>query len=116
MAMRDFDLLWEAARLAFKRKDMRSHYVGAIGWRADGTRVRAHNSPAPEKEPSIHAEARLVHKLDVGATVWVARMSRIGQLALAKPCPNCERALRGRGVRRVYYSTGPDSFEFLDFG
>ena len=114
MALRDWDILWEAANLAFKRRDKRSHFVGAIGVRADGTRVASYNSPAPMKEPSIHAEARLSRKLDVGATVWVARMSCNGHLAMAKPCPRCEKALRLRGVRRVIYSTGPESFECLD--
>lgn len=113
MARKDLDLLSQAARLGSKRKDERSFWVGALGLRADGTFVASYNGAARDKCPHIHAETRLCSKLDVGATVWVARAARNGDLAMAKPCPNCERVMRNKGVRRVVYSTGPASFEVM---
>jgi len=109
----DLGLLEQAARLGSKRKDERSFWVGALGLRADGAFVSSYNGAARDKCAMIHAETRLCSKLDVGAIVWVARASRNGDLAMAKPCHNCERMLRRRGVRKVVYSTGPDSFEVL---
>lgn len=112
---KDLQMLHRAAAVASKRRDQRSFLVGAVGLRADGALVHAHNGADTDVSATIHAEVRLSKKLDVGATVWVARAARLnGQLALAKPCPNCERVLRRNGVRRVVYSTGPDSFEVLN--
>lgn len=111
---KDFERLVEAGCFATRRRDRRAYYVGAIGLRSDGALVRATNGPAERPFPAIHAEARLIQKLDVGATVWVARSLKNGHLALAKPCPDCERALRRRGVKKVIYSTGPQAFEVLN--
>ena len=105
--------LEEAARLAARDRDGRSYFVGAVGLRRDGARVAARNGHARFPEPAAHAEARLCQKLDVGATVWVARMTSGGRWALAKPCPHCEVTLRRRGVARVVYTTGPDSYEVV---
>lgn len=114
MSQKNLAKLIEAAIFAVKRLDQRIHRVGAIGLRSDGTLVKSKNSPSTQKEPLIHAEARLVQKLDVGSTVWVARLNRSGDLALAKPCIHCEKALKHRGVKRVIYSTGPNSFQVMD--
>lgn len=115
MAQKDRTLLRRAAEHAAKRRDERSYFVGAVGLRSDGAFVVASNGPSMAPCPSTHAEARLAQKLDMGATVWVARMTRGGNLALAKPCPNCERLLRLRGVERVVYSTGPTTYETLSW-
>jgi deoxycytidylate deaminase len=112
MARNEYFLI-KAAEVASKRKDQRSFWVGAVGRRADGVYVCSFNGAAQNKCPEIHAEARLCMKLDVGATVWVARMSKNGEMANAKPCPNCERRMRNQGVKKVYYTTGPDGYECI---
>jgi hypothetical protein len=111
---KDFDILMRTAGIASKRRDLRSFLVGATGLRSDGAMVHAYNGAAPDKCAHIHAEARLCAKLDVGATVWVARATKDGSLALAKPCANCERIMRRKGVKRVIFSTGPDSYEVMN--
>lgn len=55
-----------------------------------------------------HAEVVALGKLwpskRVGTTVISLRMGRDGRLGMAKPCPECSRALKEAGVTRVYYS------------
>jgi cytidine deaminase len=81
------------------------HYrLGAVGIRTDGAIVTASNIPNRQPESHAHAETRLVRKLDWGSTVYVVRIRRDGQLALARPCRRCQSAMRLRGVRYCYYS------------
>lgn len=105
--------LQKAIDFATKRKDARCFFVGAVGIRADGAVVRARNEAAERRLPCAHAEARLIKKLGKGSpVVYVARYSP-GQKswALAKPCPDCERALKRAHVKRVVFTTGPNTFE-----
>lgn len=44
-------------------------------------------------------------------SILVYRETARGNLALAKPCAACERAIRDFGIRHVYYS-GKDSFVY----
>lgn len=114
MSRRDENYLALAGRYGSKRRDMRTFHVGAVGLRADGAVVYARNEAKERQAGDAHAEARLAQKLDVGAEVWVARVSREdGSMKIAKPCKHCERALRRRGVRRVVYTTGPNTFDWL---
>jgi len=99
-----------AARYAY-RDDMRNHCVGAVAVRSDGKLVHARNSPVIETSLTqftrirlSHAECRLALKLDVNAIVYVARVTKDGKFALAKPCRMCQDALRQRGVKIVYYT------------
>lgn len=104
-----------AGRIAKSKKDKRTFLLGAIGIRRDGAMVSAYNSAATSPTPAAHAEARLVKKLDHNATVYVARIALgTGEFAMAKPCHNCERALRSRGVKRVYYTIGPKEYGIMD--
>ncbi len=104
-----------AARLTMSKKDRRQFLLGAVGIRHDGTMVSAINAPTEVPQARAHAETRLCRKLDVGSVVFVARcMKGTGQFALAKPCPSCLLAMRSRRVKRVYYTTGPDSYEVLN--
>lgn len=109
--MRQF--LNQATEFAIKRKDGRCFFVGAVGVRADGARVFARNEAAEGRKPCAHAEARLVRKLGRGASVvFVARYSPGNKAwALAKPCPDCERALRRAHVKKVVYTVGPDLYQ-----
>jgi hypothetical protein len=109
-----------ASRVSIKGNWRRKSHVGAIGIRTDGTVVQAWNgSPGGttyERCPSAHAEARLVRKLDAGSIVYVARVRKEdGKMALSKPCKDCERVLRRRGIKRVEYSINEHEFGVLEF-
>jgi len=60
--------------------------------------------------PSQHAEARLARKLDYGSVVYVSRTLKNGDVALAKPCARCYAILRGKGVRKVFYTINESEY------
>jgi len=66
-----------------------------------------------KRMPSMHAEARLTRKLDFYSTVYVARTMKLG-LGLARPCPDCQRALRRKRVTRVYYTISDNEYGVLE--
>ncbi len=109
-----------ASRLSIKGYWGRKSHMGAVGIRKDGTVVQSWNiSPGGttfERCFSGHAEARLARKLDSGSTVYVARVRRDnGKMAMAKPCPNCERILKNRGVIKVLYTVNDNEYGVLEF-
>lgn len=84
---------------------IKRHYrLGAVGIRNDGAIVTSNNIPSQGVLANTHAEARVVRKLDQGSTVYVVRIQRNGELTLARPCNSCQKAMRGRGVKKCYYS------------
>ncbi len=93
----------------------RAHRIGAIGARHDGTIVKARNEKTRIPTPCAHAEARLVNKLGMYAPlVIVLRVSKQHNgLAMAKPCPDCENALRQHKVQRVLYSDDDGELKVL---
>lgn len=60
------------------------------------------------KGVSCHAEVAALNSarktnLD-GATIYVARVLRDGTPAMSKPCNECQKALKARGVKKVFYT------------
>lgn len=106
-------MLSQAAVVSRLKKDDRRFYIGAIGIRSDGTKVRACNGNPKEPTRQHHCEFRLSRKLDKGAVVFVSRTLGDGSLGCAKPCNDCEKVLRTVGVRKVYYSV-PNGFGCLE--
>ena len=104
-----------AGRTATKRDhDARDYWLGAVGVRGDGVIVMSANGPAPDKTREVHAEYRLSKKLDYGATVYVARVRMVdGKFGKARPCADCQNALRAKKVKKVFYTLGPDEFGIL---
>lgn len=98
-----------------EREEPKAYRFGGIGVRADGAVVKSRNGSGLGPVPEHHCEARLCRKLTPGSTVYVARVSRAGDWALARPCANCERLLRNRGVARCYYTIAPDEYGVLVF-
>lgn len=98
-----------------KEEPGKNYRFGGLGLRADGAIVRARNGLAPEPAPEHHCEARLARKLTPGSTIFLARVSRAGEWALARPCQNCERLLRNKGVLRCYYTIAPDEYGVMVF-
>jgi tRNA(Arg) A34 adenosine deaminase TadA len=97
-----------------KTGDLRSFYIGAVGIRSDGLIVTAKNLSCEDKFPPAHAEARLARKLDKNSIVFVARVTKGGQIGLAKPCTKCQTVIRNKGVTRVYYTIDVNSFGYLE--
>lgn len=69
--------------------------------------------------PHLHAEAAVIMAagFDVAenSTIYVARVRRNGELAMARPCEEiCIPLMRETGVRRAVFTTanGVDSIEF----
>lgn len=95
----------------------RDYFLGAIGLRKDGVVVMARNESTQCKTPAAHAEARLVKKLGKHAKiVVVVRVSKGSrELAMAKPCRHCEKALRNFKVKRVYFTTPGSGLDYMDF-
>lgn len=93
----------------------RNFMLGCIGVRSDGAVVASCNGSATSPEPTAHAEARTIRKLDRGAVVYVARIRRDNGLpAMAKPCSVCESKLRAKGVRKVYYTISENEWGTID--
>lgn len=104
------------ARKYAAKKDHRSYIFGAVAKRRDGTLVFSRNIPNCEKNWHCHAEARISRKLDIGAIVYVVRVSReTGKLICSRPCQHCEKALRQAGVRRCLYSISETEYGVLEF-
>jgi deoxycytidylate deaminase len=62
----------------------------------------------PKTQAAVHAEVaalRAAGSTDLrGATIFVARANKQGIPRMSKPCPNCQTALRERGVKKVIYT------------
>ncbi|MFE3585814.1 tRNA-specific adenosine deaminase [Streptomyces vinaceus] len=85
--------------------------VGAV--LAKGGRVLSHasnrrrNSPWVDfKNATFHAEVALLRRYcpPPGAVVYVARIDRRGQPALARPCTRCQQVLANHGITLVHYT------------
>jgi len=102
-----------AARIAFENNgsDNRSFFLGAVGQRNDGVIMTARNISATDYAPKHHAEARLSRKLTPDSVVWVARVAKKdGSWAMARPCNGCQLRMRIVGVRKVFYTIGPNEW------
>lgn len=110
--------LLKAAQIAAESKDrLKNFRLGCVGLRRDGVFVFASNVVAPENpSPSSHAEARVLRKCGKGAIIWVARILRNGTWAMAKPCKNCQSLIKNLGVKKVYFTVGPDEWDVWEPG
>jgi len=107
-----FDYLEMAGRLAQSKDDGRSFLLGAVGIRGlDGVMVSAINSITERPDRKIHAEYRLCKKLTPRSIIYIARfkLDNTG-FGMAKPCKNCQKVIRSRGVLRVYYTIDNETF------
>ena len=66
---------------------------------------------------STHAENDALKRCGStkGATIYVARVGRNGQPALARPCKQCRKLLLEAGIRRAIYTIGAHEFGILNF-
>lgn len=104
-------LLNMAAKIAQGGDKKKSYLLAAVIKRKDGAIVIAENIITKEQNPQAHAEYRALRKADLGCELYVARVLRKnGQWAMARPCKHCQAIIRNKGVRRVYYTIGPNEF------
>jgi deoxycytidylate deaminase len=64
-----------------------------------------------------HAEKRALAKVSEEikgqCDLWSIRVNKLGNLALAKPCENCQILLRASGIKNVYFSNNAGEIEFM---
>lgn len=94
-------------------KGDRNFYVGAVTNRKDGTYICSPNGSAEKPNAYHHAESRLVRKLDMADTVYVARIKKNGERAIARPCIGCALFLRSKLVKRVIYTISDEEYGVL---
>ena len=88
----------------------RKYRIGAVGIRSEGTAVFASNISTRVPNPDAHAEKRLVKKLNEGAIVFVVRITRDNKFANARPCATCRKAMKRRGIKKIFYSISEHEF------
>lgn len=102
--------LYKAAKIAEKHTYKR-YPMAAIARRADGAIVSAINHNTVGKNPAQHAEARVLRKCDIGAVLYVARISKqTKKWLMAKPCPDCQRLIKRYKVKEVYYTISENEY------
>ncbi len=103
-----------AAVVSRLRRDDRHFYIGGVGVRLDGTIVKACNGNPKEPTRQHHCEYRLSRKLGRGGVVFLCRTLGSGELGMARPCVDCEKLLRDRGIKKVYYSVSSNEYGCLE--
>lgn len=60
-----------------------------------------------ERHYEGHAERRVLRHFsdNESAELYVARVTRDGHIALAKPCERCMKAIHTKNIKRIYYTT-----------
>ena len=99
-----------ASKVAANGDELRQYRLAAVGIRSDGVVVTSCNTRCRQPQKEAHAETRLARKLNRNSVVFVVRILRNGDLASARPCFNCQTALRRRGVGRIYYSISESEY------
>jgi tRNA(Arg) A34 adenosine deaminase TadA len=114
MNNRTWDYFELAGKIAISKNDNRGFLLGGIAIRNDGAMVSAVNSISQEPDRRAHAEYRLAQKIDTGSTIYVARVRLLnGEFAMAKPCHACEKILRSKRVRKIYYTISNNEYGVL---
>ena len=107
------DLLLFAGNVALSDddKDPRGFWIGAVGIRKDGTMVFSKNGSffsstnVYQSVPQVHAEGRVLRKMDYGGILYVARVARKDfSLKMARPCQMCQVRIKSKGIKKVYYT------------
>jgi len=100
--------------LLSKNSNHHSHRMAAvvlnkkipISW--SWNEIKTHpRSPTPWKmcHAEINALINLDYEISKGCTIIVYRENRNGELAEAKPCSYCEKMIKDKGIKKVYYTS-----------
>lgn len=92
--------------------------VLSIGWnqmdRTHPAQLSTYDSRRQGWVPGLHAEVHAClgfEQAPRGSSLWVARITRDGQPALAAPCDLCLSYLSHLKVERVWFTTGMESMK-----
>lgn len=88
----------------------KNSFFGIIGIRNDGAMIVSSNVRTKSPCHSAHAEYRLLKKCDAGSTIWIVRILKNGNWAMAKPCVRCQSLIKNKRVNKVYYSISPGHY------
>ena len=108
--MKYLELATRVAKANFTSGNDKHFLFGAVCLRDDGAIVVASNIRTANPLRMAHAEARCLRKAGQGSTLWLVRINRLGQWAMAKPCPQCQNLIRHKKTKRVYYTVGTDTY------
>lgn len=90
---------------AMIRKSGRTISVG-INYEVNDPKYLEHDTV--KLHASVHAEVAAMNackKVNLtGATLFVARVDKRDNPAMSKPCENCQKMMRARGIKKVYYT------------
>lgn len=104
-------LLKKAATLALKNREKKNFHLACIAKREDGVFVYSVNTGVmSQPTPSGHAEYRVLQKSGQNAILWVARVYKNGDWAMAKPCRKCKAFIKNKKVKKVYYTIAPNEY------
>ena len=85
-------------------------YNGSVLMSAKANSYKTHPKLLPfTNYPHLHAEQAVILSVGFnqchGTTLFVSRVLKDGNIAMAKPCEVCQELIRYAGVRRVFYTT-----------
>lgn len=120
----------KAALLALPKNDFdlkKSFWLASIGIRSDGVEVFAKNQAvnigtcndeglrSHQKIALSHAECRTLRKMDLGGTLFVARISKDFNennidFKMARPCEMCIRKIKKSKIKKVYYTINNNQY------
>lgn len=100
---------------AAEKSDHEKWKLGSVIWRGGSVLStgfnRIRNDPSVVEDEkyfhcTVHAEADAIRNAGdtIGAKLFVARVTKGGNLALAKPCLRCMEVIRDNGIKKVYYT------------
>ena len=122
VSCKDFSFLRQAAKQAFYSNHHRFR-LGAIVVKSgrvlsQGTNISKKGPATPPYRESIHAEVVAIRnaKITEGGTLYVARLSSLDHMAVAKPCEYCVEHMLENGIQRVVFSVSNNHAEsyYLD--
>jgi deoxycytidylate deaminase len=98
--------------------------IGSVVWRGGSVLGKGYNryrnNPSVVEHEkyfhcSVHAEVDALRNAGDtdGAKLFVARVTRGGNLALAKPCSRCMETIRDHGIKKVYYTDELGEWKFF---
>lgn len=102
-----------ARKLSYK-SDYHSHRLGAVIVRGGdiigvGFNKRKTHPMSKTRFNNIHAELSAVLNSGLetlhGCDIYIYRETKLGQVALARPCAHCAEMLRQLSISNVYYTT-----------
>ena len=116
LSNRDWNMLNRSAAIAMNSTERHKH--GAILYKGGRVLAVAVNSVRNRHQSmeidfadyTRHAEIAVMRAVGwwsvayEGATLYVVRINRHGEMMLSKPCAPCEQALKVNSIKRVVYS------------